>query len=437
MREKMDIAVFGLGYVGAVSAACLSKAGHVVVGVDTNTGKTDLINAGRSPVVEKDVDTMIASAVADGRLRATTDHSSAIHESELAIVCVGTPSRSNGDLDLTHVRRVCEDIALVLRDKAAFTAIVIRSTVLPGTLRNLIIPILESGSGKRAGEDFGVGFFPEFLRESTAVFDFYNPPKIVIATSDARTRALLESLNANIDAPMIRTDFEIAEMVKYADNTWHALKVIFANEIGSISKALKIDGGAVMDIFCQDTKLNVSSKYLRPGFAFGGSCLPKDVRALTYKARNLDLELPLLSAIIPSNRSHIDRAVQMVLDLNERNVGVLGLSFKAGTDDLRESPVVELVERLLGKGHEIRIFDRNVNLGRLVGANRAYIYQHLPHIAKLMVDKVEEVVHHAGTIVIGNADRYFADVVGRLNNSQRVVDLVRIDASGAYNGICW
>jgi GDP-mannose 6-dehydrogenase len=437
MREKMDIAVFGLGYVGAVSAACLSKAGHVVVGVDTNTGKTDLINAGRSPVVEKDVDTMIASALADGRLRATTDHSSAIHESELAIVCVGTPSRSNGDLDLTHVRRVCEDIALVLRDKAAFTAIVIRSTVLPGTLRNLIIPILESGSGKRAGEDFGVGFFPEFLRESTAVFDFYNPPKIVIAASDARTRAMLESLNANIDAPMIRTDFEIAEMVKYADNTWHALKVIFANEIGSISKALKIDGGAVMDIFCQDTKLNVSSKYLRPGFAFGGSCLPKDVRALTYKARNLDLELPLLSAIIPSNRSHIDRAVQMVLDLNERNVGVLGLSFKAGTDDLRESPVVELVERLLGKGHEIRIFDRNVNLGRLVGANRAYIYQHLPHIAKLMVDKVEEVVHHAGTIVIGNADRYFADVVGRLNNSQRVVDLVRIDASGAYNGICW
>jgi GDP-mannose 6-dehydrogenase len=437
MREKMDIAVFGLGYVGAVSAACLSKAGHVVVGVDTNTGKTDLINAGRSPVVEKDVDTMIASALADGRLRATTDHSSAIHESELAIVCVGTPSRSNGDLDLTHIRRVCEDIALVLRDKAAFTAIVIRSTVLPGTLRNLVIPILESGSGKRAGEDFGVGFFPEFLRESTAVFDFYNPPKIVIATSDARTRALLESLNANIDAPMIRTDFEIAEMVKYADNTWHALKVIFANEIGSISKALKIDGGAVMDIFCQDTKLNVSSKYLRPGFAFGGSCLPKDVRALTYKARNLDLELPLLSAIIPSNRSHIDRAVQMVLDLNERNVGVLGLSFKAGTDDLRESPVVELVERLLGKGHEIRIFDRNVNLGRLVGANRAYIYQHLPHIAKLMVDKVEEVVHHAGTIVIGNADRYFADVVGRLNNSQRVVDLVRIDASGAYNGICW
>ena len=433
----MDIAVFGLGYVGAVSAACLSKAGHTVIGVDSNEAKAALINAGQSPVVEKDLDQMIAAGVAEGRLRATTDHRAAIGQCALAIVCVGTPSRANGDLDLSYVRRVCEDIALVLRDKPAFTAIVVRSTVLPGTLRNLVIPTLEGGSGKRAGEDFGVGFFPEFLRESTAVFDFYNPPKIVFAASDRRTGALLEALNANIDAPVISTRFEIAEMVKYADNTWHALKVIFANEIGSISKALAIDGGAVMDIFCQDTKLNISSKYLRPGFAFGGSCLPKDVRALTYQGRSLDLELPLINAILPSNRSHIDRALQMVLDLKERNVGVLGLSFKAGTDDLRESPVVELVERLLGKGHEIRIFDRNVNLSRLVGANRAYIYQHLPHIAKLMVDRVEEVVHHAGTIVIGNSDRYFAEVLGRLNSSQRVVDLVRIDTEGAYHGICW
>jgi GDP-mannose 6-dehydrogenase len=433
----MDIAIFGLGYVGAVSAACLSTAGHTVVGVDSNAGKADLINAGRSPVVETGVDEMIASAVAEGRLRATTDHRAAIRESELAIVCVGTPSRGNGDLDLTYVRRVCEDIAEVLREKDRFTAIIIRSTVLPGTLRNIVIPTLESGSGKSAGLDFGVGFFPEFLRESTAVHDFSNPPKIVIAASDDRTRAMLESLNEDFDAPVTRADFDVAEMVKYADNTWHALKVAFANEVGSISKALEIDGGAVMDIFCQDTKLNISSKYLRPGFAFGGSCLPKDVRALTYRGRSLDLELPLINAIMPSNRSHIERAMQMVLDLNERNVGVLGLSFKAGTDDLRESPVVELVERLLGKGHEIRIFDRNVNLSRLVGANRAYIYQHLPHIAKLMVDHVDQVINHGGAIVIGNRDRYFSDVIGRLNMSQRVVDLVRIDAVGAYNGICW
>jgi GDP-mannose 6-dehydrogenase len=433
----MDIAIFGLGYVGAVSAACLAQTGHTVIGVDSNESKVDLINAGRSPVVETGVEEMIASAVAAGRLRAMTDHRAAIQASELAIVCVGTPSRGNGDLDLTHVRRVCEDIAGVLREKAGFTAIVVRSTVLPGTLRHVVIPILESASGKRAGLDFGVGFFPEFLRESTAVADFYDPPKIVIAASDARTRALLEVLNADLEAPVIGTEFEIAEMVKYADNTWHALKVSFANEIGSIGKALGIDGGAVMDVFCRDTKLNISSRYLRPGFAFGGSCLPKDVRALAYRARTLDLELPLINAIMPSNRRHIDRALQMVLELEERNVGVLGLSFKAGTDDLRESPVVELVERLLGKGHEIRIFDRNVNLSRLVGANRAYVYEHLPHVAKLMVDHVDEVVHHAGTIVIGNGDRQFAEVVGRLNSSQRVVDLVRIDADGAYNGICW
>jgi GDP-mannose 6-dehydrogenase len=433
----MDIAIFGLGYVGAVSAACLSRAGHTVIGVDSNQGKAQLINEGRSPVVEKDVDAMIASAVAEGQLRATTDHRAAIRDSELAIVCVGTPSSGNGDLDLTYVRRVCADIAEVLRAKDGFTAIVVRSTVLPGTLCNVVIPILESGSSKRAGRDFGIGFFPEFLREGTAVHDFYHPPKIVIAASDGRTRALLEALNEEFDAPVTCADFEVAEMVKYADNTWHALKVAFANEIGSISKALKIDGGAVMDIFCQDTKLNISAKYLRPGFAFGGSCLPKDVRALSYKGRRLDLELPLINSIMASNRSHIDRAVQMVLDRNERNVGVLGLSFKAGTDDLRGSPVVELVERLLGKGHEIRIFDRNVNLSRLVGANRAYIYQHLPHIAKLMVDDVDQVVNHGGTIVVGNRDRYFSEVVGRLNMSQRVIDLVRIDADGAYNGICW
>jgi GDP-mannose 6-dehydrogenase len=437
LMAAMDIAIFGLGYVGAVSAACLSRAGHRVVGVDSNTAKTELINAGRSPVVERGVDEMIAQAVAEGRLHATSDHRAAIRDSELAIVCVGTPSRGNGDLDLTYVTRVCRDIAAVLRDKAAFTAIIMRSTVLPGTLRDTVIPTLESGSGKKAGRDFGVGFFPEFLRESTAVDDFYNPPKIVIAASDDRTGTMLEALNADFDVPVTRAEFEVAEMVKYADNAWHALKVAFANEIGSISKALRIDGGAVMDIFCQDTKLNISSKYLRPGFAFGGSCLPKDVRALTYKSRTLDLELPLLNSIMASNRSHVERALQMVLDLNERNVGVLGLSFKAGTDDLRESPVVELVERLLGKGHEIRIFDRNVNLSRLVGANRAYVYEHLPHIAKLMVDDVDQVVNHGGAIVIGNRDRYFSEVVGRLNMAERVVDLVRLDANGTYNGICW
>ncbi|MEM7315604.1 MAG: nucleotide sugar dehydrogenase [Planctomycetota bacterium] len=433
----MNVAIFGLGYVGAVSCACLAEQGHAVIGVDPNKNKVGLINSGQSPVVEMGVNVRISRAVAERRLRATTDHRAAIAESELALICVGTPSRNNGDLDLSYVRRVCEEIGEALRNKSEFTAIVVRSTVLPGTLRTVVLPILEGASGKVAGKHFGVGFFPEFLRESEAVDDFYNPPKIVLSSSDARTDAMLKALNADLDAPITHSEFEVAEMVKYADNTWHALKVSFANEIGSISKALKIDGSAVMDIFCQDTKLNISTKYLRPGFAFVGSCLPKDVRALNYKARRLDLELPLLNSIIPSNRSHIERAMEMVIDRQERNVGILGLCFKAGTDDLRESPVVELVERLLGKGHEIRIFDRNVNLNRLVGANQAYIYQHLPHIAKLMVDDVDDVVHHAGTIVIGHRDHYFSEVAQRLNSTQRVVDLVRIEADGRYNGICW
>jgi GDP-mannose 6-dehydrogenase len=437
----MDIAIFGLGYVGAVSAACLSKEGHRVTGVDANAGKVELINQGKSPVVEKDVGEMIAEAVAAGTLRATGDSAAAVRDSEMAIICVGTPSSANGNLELGYVKRVCEEIGAALRGKKEFFAVVIRSTVLPGTLRSLVIPTLEAASGKTVGDELGVGFFPEFLRESTAVWDFYNPPKVVFAASDHTTQAMLESINADFDAPKICTSYEIAEMVKYADNTWHAVKVAFANEIGSIAKAVEIDGGAVMDIFCQDTKLNISSKYLRPGFAFGGSCLPKDVRALTYKARSLDLDTPLINSIMPSNERHIERALRMVLDLNERNVGVLGLSFKAGTDDLRESPVVELVERLLGKGHEIRIFDHNVNLSRLVGANRAYIFEHLPHIARLLVDDVDEVVNHGGTIVVGNSDLYFAEVVGRLNMSQRVVDLVRIangqHTSGGYNGLCW
>ena len=441
VRRDMDIAIFGLGYVGAVSAACLSKEGHRVVGVDANPSKVELINQGRSPVVEKDVCKMIATAVAAGTLRATSDSAAAVRETEMSIVCVGTPSSANGNLDLAYVKRVCEEIGTALRDKKAFHAVVIRSTVLPGTLRTLVIPTLEAAARKTVGDDLGVGFYPEFLREGTAVWDFYNPPKVVVAASDHRTQSMLESLNAGFDAPKICTSYETAEMVKYADNTWHAIKVAFANEIGSISKAVNVDGGAVMDIFCQDTKLNISSKYLRPGFAFGGSCLPKDVRALNYKARSLDIETPLINAIMPSNERHIERALRMVLALNERRVGVLGLSFKAGTDDLRESPVVELVERLLGKGHEIRIFDHNVNLSRLVGANRAYVFEHLPHIARLLFDEVDEVVNHGGTIVVGNSDRYFADVVRRLNMSQRVVDLVRItnnqQSAGVYNGLCW
>ncbi len=299
----MKIAIFGLGYVGTVSSACLAQEGHDVIGVDFNAAKVDLIDRGESPVVEANISEMIADAVAAGRLRATTDSASAVRASDLVIVCVGTPSSANGNLDLTYVKRVCEEIGTTLRDRDDFCSVVIRSTVLPGTIQGLVIPTLEAASGKTAGDDFGVGFFPEFLREGTAVRDFYNPPKVVFAASDSRTSAILDTLNAGFDAPKTRTNYETAEMVKYADNTWHAIKVSFANEIGSISKAVKVDGGAVMDIFCQDTKLNISPNYLRPGFAFGGSCLPKDVKALTYKARSLDLELPLINSSWPATNA--------------------------------------------------------------------------------------------------------------------------------------
>lgn len=437
----MDIAIFGMGYVGAVSAACLASDGHTIIGVDTSDLKVDLINKKQSPVIEPGVGERITEAVDGGRLSAMTDSCAAVHSAELILICVGTPSSANGNLDLSYVKRVCEEIGDALSMKDEFTAVVVRSTVLPGSLQSLVIPTLEKASGKRAGVDFGVGFFPEFLRESTAVSDFYNPPKIVFAASDDRTRDLLTKMNANIDMPVTVAAYEAAEMVKYADNTWHALKVAFGNEIGSICKSVGIDGGEVMDIFCSDRKLNISDKYLRPGFAFGGSCLPKDVRALAYKGRSLDLDLPLINSIMPSNHRHIDRAFEMIRGMDENRVGVLGLSFKAGTDDLRESPVVDLVERLLGKGHEIRIFDQNVNLSRLVGSNRAYIYEHLPHIAKLMVDEPEEVVSHGGTLVIGNSDKSFADIVRPLNMTRRVVDLVRLEndvnSNGTYNGICW
>ncbi len=342
---------------------------------------------------------------------------------------------------MTYVRHVCEQIGEGLRKKDDFCVIVLRSTVLPGTIRDLVLPALVETSGKKAGEDFGICFHPEFLREGTAVADYFEPPTIVYAASDDRSRQRLLEIYKDFDAPCIDTDFETAELIKYTNNAWHAVKVGFANEIGALSKAVGIDGQRVMDILCQDSKLNISTKYLRPGFAFGGSCLPKDLRALNYKARTLDVELPILGSIIPSNQLHIDRAFRMIKACGHRRVGVLGLSFKPGTDDLRESPLVEIVERLLGKGYDIQIYDHNVNLARLVGANRDYIYNHIPHISKLMVDSVDEVMNHAETIVVGNGDKAFEDVLRTGCHGQAVIDLVRIangeNGNEAYHGICW
>ncbi|MGQ9862693.1 MAG: nucleotide sugar dehydrogenase [Thiobacillaceae bacterium] len=437
----MKISIFGLGYVGAVSAGCLASDGHEVVGVDPNRTKVDLINRGVAPIIEKDIGEMVAKAVADGKLRATQDVREAVMATEISLICVGTPSQLNGNLDLSYVRRVCEQIGEVLREKDGFHVVVARSTMLPGSMRNVVIPALEQCSGKRAGVDFGVCNNPEFLREGTAVYDYYNPPKTVIGETDHEAGDMLVRLYEKLDAPLIRTDVETAEMVKYTDNTWHALKVAFANEIGNICKATGIDGHKVMEIFCQDTKLNLSPYYLKPGFAFGGSCLPKDVRALTYKARSLDLDLPVLNAILPSNQRQVQKGLEMILAHGKRKIGVLGFAFKAGTDDLRESPLVDVIESLIGKGYDLRLYDRNVNLATLTGANRDYILNHIPHISRLMVDSMDEVLAYAEVIVIGNGAAEFRNIFEQLKPGQVVVDLVRISPNqsepGRYDGICW
>jgi GDP-mannose 6-dehydrogenase len=431
----------GLGYVGAVSAACLARDGHEVIGVDPERTKVDLINAGKTPIIEKDIGSIILEQAAAGRLRATTELGDAVRHTDMSLVCVGTPSQPNGGIDLKYVRRVCEQIGRTLATHEGAPVIVMRSTMLPGTMREVVIPTLEKFSGKRAGDEFGVCINPEFLREGTAVHDYYHPPKTVIGELSRASGDLLASVYAKMPGPSIRTDIETAEMVKYADNAWHALKVGFANEIGNLCKGVGVDAHRVMDIFCQDHKLNLSPYYLKPGFAFGGSCLPKDVRALLYKAKTLDLSLPILSAILPSNALQIERGLQSVLDKGHRRIGILGFSFKAGTDDLRESPMVELTERLIGKGYDLRIYDKNVSLAALHGANRDYILNKIPHISRLMVHSLEEVLAHAQTIVIGNGSPEFADVPRRIAEHQTVIDFVRVSGSrtvaGVYEGICW
>ena len=437
----MKLSVWGLGYVGTVSAGCLAQEGHEVIGVDPETRKVDLINAGKPPIIEKDIGEIIERQVAAGRLSATTEASVAVRQTDLFLICVGTPSRSNGDIELKYVRRVCQEIGTALRDHQGAPVVVIRSTMLPGTMREVVIPTLETYAGRRAGVEFGVCINPEFLREGTAVDDFFDPPKTIIGELNRASGDLLANLYARIGAPLIRTDIETAEMVKYADNAWHALKVGFANEIGNVCKGVQVDSHRVMDIFCQDTKLNLSPYYLKPGFAFGGSCLPKDLRALLYKAKTLDLSLPILAAILPSNELQIERAMRAVIEKGSKKVGILGFSFKAGTDDLRESPVVELTERLIGKGYDLRVYDANVRLAAIHGANRDYILNHIPHISRLMTRSIDEVLDHADTIVIGNAAPEFRDVPKRLGDGQTVIDFVRVtesrSVSGVYEGICW
>ena len=438
----MRVSVFGLGYVGSVSAASFAADGHTVIGVDVNPDKVASLNEGLSPIVETGLDELIRTASDNGLLAATTDTGEAVQSTDLSLLCVGTPSRRNGSLDLSYLERVCEQIGTALKEKDDYHVVVVRSTVLPGTTHELVIPTLERASGKQYGAGFGVTVNPEFLREGTAIHDFRNPPLTLVGHNYQSDAAPTEALYSKVQAPLVNTSIRTAEMIKYASNTWHALKVCFANEIGNLCKRLEIDSHEVMDIFCRDEKLNLSSYYLKPGFAFGGSCLPKDVRALQYRAKEVDLDMPVIQAILGSNQLQIQHALDHVMESGRKRIGLLGFSFKAGTDDLRESPIVVLAEALLGKGYELRIYDKNVSIARLVGANKEYINKQIPHLSSLLCDTIDEVLDNSDVIVVGNGAPEFSDALKKTRADQVIVDLVRVktdraEIPGQYQGICW
>jgi len=441
MLNKPTFSIFGLGYVGSVCSACFAHRGYKVIGVDLNVNKVQEINNGTSPIIEDQLDDLIRKEVTADRLIAISDVQKAIMQSNISLISVGTPSCSNGSLDLKYIHRVSEQIGSALRSKKTYHVVVVRSTVLPGTTEELVIPTLEKASGKTEGKDFGVVFNPEFLREGTAVYDFENPPKTVIGARNKRDANTVAEIYAGLEAPLYITNIRTAETVKYADNAFHALKVVFGNEIGVLAKSCNVDSHKVMDIFCSDTKLNLSPYYLKPGFAFGGSCLPKDLRALVYLAKISNIEIPMLSAVIPSNEVHIKRTLQRILELGKKKIGILGFSFKDGTDDLRESPIVELIENLIGKGFSLKLFDENVSMARLIGANKEFIEERLPHIIDLMVDNTQELINCCDVIIIGKKNASFIDVVQSLKAHQHVIDLVRIspniDTKAKYEGICW
>ena len=438
----MNISLFGLGYVGCVSAACFAKAGHQVWGVDINRDKVAMFNAGKSPIVEKDIEEMLMAGRRGGYLQATVDPLEAVRQTEVSLVCVGTPSNTNGSLSLDGVKAVSRQIGYAISQKVGHHCVVFRSTVLPGTVRNLLIPLLSEASGRRVHEDFDVCFNPEFLREGSSVADFYNPPFSIVGQETIKGGDSVAQLYHGIDAPIERTTYEVAEMVKYACNSFHALKVTFANELGLFCKSLDIDSHQVMELFTRDRKLNISPAYLKPGFAFGGSCLPKDLRALLHRAKELDLTMPVLSSVLESNRLHGQRVIEKILATKCRKVGVLGLSFKAGTDDMRESPLVSMIEALIGKGCQVKIFDADVLLAQLMGANKEFIEKEIPHISSLLCTRLEEVIRESEVIVIGKAESDYSKALELYLNDQLVFDLVRLVKNNTspfvhYEGICW
>ncbi len=434
----MKVTIFGMGYVGSVTAACLADRGHEVTGIDSDSGKVLLVNSGQSPIMEPGLEEILQSAVAAGRLRAETKAKTL---GDISLVCVGTPSNDNGSLDLGQVLRVCEDLGNMLKTTDSYHVANIRSTVTPGTVEGQIIPLLERVSGKQAGKDFGVCMNPEFLRESTAVRDFYKPPFTVVGALDTQSANVVAGLYDGVDAPLERVPLRVAEMIKYACNSFHALKVVFANEIGNLCKALGVDSWQVMEIFCKDNKLNLSPYYMKPGFAFGGSCLPKDVRAIVHLAKQLDVELPVLGSVLASNQLQIERAYHLIRRTGKTKVGVLGLSFKAESDDLRESPNVALIERLIGKGYQVSVYDSDVTLSSIRGKNKAFIERTLPHISSLMKSSLAEVTGQAEVLVLCKKSKEF-EAAASADGQLPVVDFVRLFPNGAtrtagYEGICW
>jgi GDP-mannose 6-dehydrogenase len=440
---SVRISVFGLGYVGTVTMACFAHMGHHVTGVDVSQGKVEMLASGRSPIVEAQVGEMIAAAHSEGRLQATTNAAQAICNSDVTFVCVGTPSLRSGQLDLHHLDKVAHEIGAALAQKKSHHTVTVRSTVLPGTTESLVIPALERASGRKTGHDFAICYNPEFMREGSAVADFLQPPYTILGVRERVDSNQVRELYQSIPGTVFEASIPVAEMVKYVCNAYHAVKVDFANEIGTLCKQLGVDTHQVTQIFTSDTKLNVSKAYLSPGFAFGGSCLPKDLRALSYRAKQLDLSLPLLEAVIPSNTEHVQRAIEAILQTNRKKLAILGLSFKAGTDDLRESPQVRVIKQLLGEGCSVRIWDPDVSLGKLTGANRQYIEEVIPHIGSLLVSDLVQAIDGAEVVILGTRVAKRELISGLLKQGQIVIDLIHLDPSSRpavadnYEGICW
>jgi GDP-mannose 6-dehydrogenase len=438
----MKISVFGLGYVGCVSSACLADAGHEVIGVDINEFKVQTISAGDSPIIENKLDELIAKSVASGALRASSDVKGAVGETELSLVCVGTPSEENGEINMEYVHRVAESIGTAVKEKTGRHTVVFRSTMLPGSMEEQVMPRLAKASGKGPDEGLGIAYNPEFLREGSAVKDFLHPPLTLLAVTDPETEKLAREAYGFVEAPFVVCSMRGAEMVKYINNSFHALKVAFANEVGTLCRHEGIDGREVMRIFCMDDKLNISPVYLQPGFAFGGSCLPKDLKALTRRLRNAHISAPVIDSVMKSNDEHVNRATRLIEKAGSKKVGVLGLSFKAGTDDLRGSPVVTIVESLVGKGYDVSIFDSNIDLERIMGTNRQFLEEEVPYLPSILKSSIREVVDCCDTLVVGNRSDEFREVIEMMRPDQTLIDMVglltdRSQVKGKYIGICW